>query len=140
MHPEYPCAHCISATVGQVLQSELGDAVGPLAMVSPTLPGVTRRWDKVSDLVEEVSNARIWSGVHYRFSAEVGEMGKEIGQYAVTNYLHPCDRHCLCRSKRRQLAGDEAEGMPWCCCFTADPGCVALRRASRGQVARRGPR
>ena len=91
MHPEYPCAHCISAaSVGQVLQSELGDAVGPLVMVSPALPGVTRRWDKVSDLVQEVSDARVWSGVHYRFSAEVGQkMGKEIGRYAVTNYLQP---------------------------------------------------
>ncbi len=91
MHPEYPCAHCISAaSVGQVLQSELGDAVGPLVMVSPALPGVTRRWDKVSDLVQEVSDARVWSGVHYRFSAEAGQkMGKEIGRYAVTNYLQP---------------------------------------------------
>lgn len=91
MHPEYPCAHCISAaTVGHVLQSELGEEVGPLSMVSPTLPGVTRRWNKVSDMVQEVSDARIWSGVHYRFSAETGRrMGKEIGQYAVSNYLQP---------------------------------------------------
>jgi len=91
MHPEYPCAHCISAaSVGQVLQSELGDAVGPLVMVSPTLPGVTRRWDKVSGFVQEVSDARVWSGVHYRFSTETGQkMGKEIGQYAVKNYLQP---------------------------------------------------
>lgn len=91
MHPEYPCAHCISAaTVGQVLQSELGDAVGPMSMVSPTLPGVTRRWNKVSEVVEEVSNARVWSGVHYRFSAEAASrMGKEIGRYAVANYLQP---------------------------------------------------
>jgi len=91
MHPEYPCAHCISATtVGYVLQSELGDSVGPLSMASPTLPGVTRRWTKVSEVVDEVSNARIWSGVHYRFSTEVaGKMGREIGQYAVKNYLQP---------------------------------------------------
>lgn len=91
MHPEYPCAHCISAaSVGQVLQSELGDDVGPLTMVSPTLPGVTRRWTRVSEFVQEVSDARVWSGVHYRFSTEVGQkMGKEIGQYAVKNYLQP---------------------------------------------------
>jgi hypothetical protein len=91
MHPEYPCAHCISAgSVGQVLQSELGDDVGPLTMTSPLLPGVTRRWNKVSEFVQEASDARVWSGVHYRFSAETGDkMGKEIGQYAVKNYLQP---------------------------------------------------
>jgi len=99
LHPEYPCAHCISAaTVGQVLQSELGDNVGPMTMTSPTAPGVTRRWDKVSDVVQEVSHARVWSGVHYRFLTEAGmKMGKEIGTYAVKEFLQPlrCDRNHL---------------------------------------------
>jgi hypothetical protein len=34
--------------------------------------------------VEEVSNARIWGGIHYRNSTEVGRrMGREIGLLAV---------------------------------------------------------
>jgi len=85
MHPEYPCAHCISsATVGAVLESEFGTGkVVPVAMTSPTLPGVTRRFEKISDYVTEVSNARIWAGVHYRNSTEVGQrMGREIGKLA----------------------------------------------------------
>jgi hypothetical protein len=91
LHPEYPCAHCISSTtVTTVLQSVTGDSVPGLTMTSPTLPGVTRRWDKLSDVAREVSNARIWSGVHYRNSTEVGErMGREIAGYAVANYLQP---------------------------------------------------
>jgi hypothetical protein len=90
-HPEYPCAHCISsATVVTVLQSQLGDEMPGLTMSSPTLPGVTRKWDRLSDVAREVSNARIWSGVHYRNSAEVGErMGKQVGDFAVANYLQP---------------------------------------------------
>jgi hypothetical protein len=91
LHPEYPCAHCISAsTVATVLQSEVGDSVPGLTMTSPTLPGVTRQWDKLSDVTQEVSNARVWSGVHYRNSTEVGmRMGREVGTYAVKNYLQP---------------------------------------------------
>jgi hypothetical protein len=90
-HPEYPCAHCISSTaVVTVLQSQLGDEMPGLTMSSPTLPGVTRKWDRLSDVAREVSNARIWSGVHYRNSAEVGErMGKQVGDFAVANYLQP---------------------------------------------------
>jgi hypothetical protein len=90
LHPEYPCAHCISsAAVAKVLVTELGDDV-PLSMTSPFVPGVTRRWVRISDYAKEVSNARIWSGVHYRNSAEVGaRMGGEIGSYAVANYLKP---------------------------------------------------
>jgi hypothetical protein len=90
-HPEYPCAHCISsASVVTVLQSQLGDDIAGLTMSSPTLPGVTRKWDRLSDVSREVSNARIWSGVHYRNSAEVGaRMGKQVADYAVANYLQP---------------------------------------------------
>lgn len=91
LHPEYPCAHCISsASVVGVLRAELGDDVGPLTMTSPTLAGVTRRWDKLSAIEEEVSNARIWSGVHYRNSAVVGtDMGRKVAAYARQNYLQP---------------------------------------------------
>jgi hypothetical protein len=91
LHPEYPCAHCISsATVVAVLQSQLGDEMPGLTMSSPTLPGVTRQWNRLSDVMQEVSNARIWSGVHYRNSAEVGtRMGQQVATHAVANYLQP---------------------------------------------------
>ena len=91
LHPEYPCAHCISSTaVATVLQSELGDEVGTLTMQSPTLPGVTRQWTRLSQINVEVANARIWSGVHYRHSTEVGaRMGQQVAAHAVRNYLQP---------------------------------------------------
>ncbi|HTO46378.1 MAG TPA: vanadium-dependent haloperoxidase [Burkholderiales bacterium] len=83
MHPEYPCAHCITAAaVAAVLESEFGTGrVSAIAMTSPTAPGVTHRWERISDYVKEVSNARVWGGIHYRNSTEVGErMGREIGR------------------------------------------------------------
>jgi hypothetical protein len=91
MHPEYPCAHCITAASAlSVLQSQLGDSYAAMTMTSPTAPGVTRRWERLSDVMQEVSNARVWSGVHYRFSTETGlKMGSDIGAYAVANYLQP---------------------------------------------------
>jgi hypothetical protein len=90
MHPEYPCAHCITAAaVARVLKSELGSGpIGPIAMTSPTAPGVTRTWHSIEDYVTDVNNARIWAGVHYRFSTEVGAaMGRKIGDLAVQNYM-----------------------------------------------------
>jgi hypothetical protein len=72
-----------------VLQAEFGNgALEPFAMTSPTLPGVTRRWTRIADYVSEVSDARVWSGVHYRNSARVGEaMGRAIGELAVRSAL-----------------------------------------------------
>ena len=91
MHPEYPCAHCISqGSAASVLEAFFGDAVPTFTMTSTTAPGVTRKFSRLSDYVTEVVNARVYDGVHYRTSGEVGaEMGRKNGQYAVQNYLKP---------------------------------------------------
>jgi len=91
MHPEYPCAHCILASaVGTILQAVAGDAPPVrLSSTSPTAPGVVRSWARVSDMVEEVSLARICDGVHYRNSTEVGiAMGRKIGNVAAATLRH----------------------------------------------------
>jgi hypothetical protein len=89
LHPEYPCAHCIvAAAVSTVLQKVAGDEIEEIALVSPTAPGVTRKWTRLHDYSDEVSNARIYAGFHYRFSTEIGkEMGKKIGELTVTTQL-----------------------------------------------------
>jgi len=90
MHPEYPCAHCISAAaVGAVLQVELGGTSVPkLQTVSTTLPGVVRSWTRIEDLVKEVAEARIYDGVHFHTSTEVGaRMGKQVGETVARRYI-----------------------------------------------------
>jgi hypothetical protein len=89
MHPEYPCAHCItSAAVSAVLQAVVGDTVAEISLTSPTAPGVTRRWTRLQDYSDEVANARIYAGFHDRFSAEVGkDMGKKIGELTIATQL-----------------------------------------------------
>jgi hypothetical protein len=89
MHPEYPCAHCItSAAISAVLQNVVGNDIGEFSLTSVTAPGVTRKWTRLQDYSDEVSNARIWAGFHYRFSTEVGkDMGKKIGELTVATQL-----------------------------------------------------
>jgi hypothetical protein len=91
MHPEYPCAHCITAAaVAAVLRNVVGEDIGEVSITSPTAPGVTRRYTRLDDYANEVSNARIWAGFHYRFSTEVGQdMGRKIGELASTTRLRP---------------------------------------------------
>jgi hypothetical protein len=89
MHPEYPCAHCItSSAVGAVLTSVLGDNVPEFSLTSTTLPGVTRKWTRIQDYNEEVALARIYAGFHYRFSTQVGsDMGRKVGELVATTQL-----------------------------------------------------
>ena len=91
MHPEYPCAHCTAAgAYGAVLLAEIGSGLAPrLSSTSPTLPGATRSWNSVAEFVQEVSNARIYDGVHYRNSAEVGTaLGRKVGELAVMKLMN----------------------------------------------------
>ena len=92
MHPEYPCAHCIvSASLGAVLQAEIGAGPAPkLSSSSSTAGGAVRTWSTVGDFVQEVAVARIYYGVHYRYSTEVGTaMGKKVGELAVQSFPKP---------------------------------------------------
>jgi hypothetical protein len=92
MHPEYPCAHCIvSGSLGAVLQAEIGSGPVPsLSSASYTAGGAVRTWKTVGDFMQEVAVARIYDGVHYRHSTEVGTaMGKQIGELAVKGFPKP---------------------------------------------------
>jgi hypothetical protein len=92
MHPEYPCAHCIvSGTVAGIVQAALGpEDIPEIAITSTTAPGVTHRWKNMTTFADEIANARIWAGFHYRFSTRVGtEMGRAIGDHVVKNVVQP---------------------------------------------------
>ncbi|MBX9894696.1 MAG: vanadium-dependent haloperoxidase [Nitrosomonas sp.] len=89
MHPEYPCAHCIvSAAVGTVLQAEIGNDPTPvLTTVSKAAGDVFRSWTSIDAFMQEVINARIYDGVHYRNSGETGaRMGKQVAKLAAEKY------------------------------------------------------
>ncbi|HYQ82004.1 MAG TPA: vanadium-dependent haloperoxidase, partial [Anaeromyxobacteraceae bacterium] len=92
MHPEYPCAHCITAgAAAAVLEADFGaGGVPPIEMTSLSAPGVTHRWTTVRAWQEEVSNARVWGGIHYRNSTEVGTaVGRKIGEWVLQKQLQP---------------------------------------------------
>jgi hypothetical protein len=92
MHPEYPCAHCAqSSTAAAVIQGLLGsDDIPEVALTSPFVPGVTHRFTNLRAFTDEVANARIYAGFHYRFSTIAGrEMGQKIGAYVVKSVMQP---------------------------------------------------
>jgi hypothetical protein len=91
MHPEYPCAHCtFQGAAAGVLQVLYGDSITKFSLTSSAAPGVTRTFSRLSDYVAEVVNARIYEGVHYRTSGEVGAaLGRSIAEHVVQNCLQP---------------------------------------------------
>jgi hypothetical protein len=92
MHPEYPCAHCVvDGAGGVILKSVFGTGTLPeFTLTYAAMPGVTRKYTSIQQLEDEVSMARIWGGVHYRTSNEVGHaIGKKVGDHVLQSYLRP---------------------------------------------------
>jgi hypothetical protein len=103
MHPEYPCAHCINAgAAAAIIEAVLGSTTIPeVSMVSSTAPGVTHRWTSLDAFCDEVSNARVWAGFHYRFSTVLGtDMGRRVGGYVVQNTMQPALQPAVVSGKR----------------------------------------
>jgi hypothetical protein len=92
MHPEYPSQAAIVAGVAvAVLESVLGPQPAiPFTTADLMDPRLTRQFVSLAQMVEEHKNVRIWGGIHFRNSLDVGyDMGTKIGAYLVDNALTP---------------------------------------------------
>jgi len=89
-HPEYPCAHCAAdGAASVVLKSAYGAGkLPPFKLTFLAMPDVTREYDSIQQMQSEIFMARIWGGVHFRHSNEVGEaLGTRIGDYVAKTAL-----------------------------------------------------
>ncbi len=91
-HPEYPSAHAAnSGAMAAVLRSIFGDAPGfTIEATSPQNAGFVRYWQTFSEGVQEVIDARVYSGFHFRTADEAGaRMGRQVAQFVMTHALRP---------------------------------------------------
>ena len=91
-HPEYPSGHTSnSGAMAAVLRAFFGDAPGfVIEATSSQNPGFIRRWETFSEGVDEVIDARVYSGIHFRTADEVGaRMGRQVAQFTLTHALRP---------------------------------------------------
>jgi VCPO second helical-bundle domain len=92
-HPEYPGAHGTNTSANAETFSEfLGtddinldihgfDPAGP-----PGNLNAVRHFATADELRNEVVNARLWAGLHYRFSTEAGvALGRRLAQYGLNH-------------------------------------------------------
>jgi len=91
-HPEYPSGHTSnSGAMAAILEMIFGDAPGILVeATSPQNPGFVRYWQTFSEGVDEVIEARIYSGIHFRTADEVGaRLGRQVAHFVMTHALRP---------------------------------------------------
>jgi hypothetical protein len=85
-HPEYPSAHsCITPAGARVMARFLGTQ--EIELTVPSLTGLGDRfYPTVADIQYEVSEARIWGGIHYRSAIEDGiRIAKQTVQHVLAD-------------------------------------------------------
>lgn len=83
-NPEYPSARAGYAAAAQrVLESLVGRGpTSPVTVTSPTASGDRRLFTDWSSVTRENIDARVWQGVNFRFSAEIGAaVGRQAASY-----------------------------------------------------------
>jgi len=85
-HPDYPSGHsCASGAAGFVLAHEFGEHTR-LTMSSDVLLDVTRSFRSFDEALEEIKNARIFSGIHFRTATDVGQvLGRSVADFILEN-------------------------------------------------------
>lgn len=92
-HPEYPAAHgSITSAVAEVISRFLGTSRIDLDVRGFETSGAagnldgSRHFAAAADLRDEIVDARVWAGVHYRFSGLAGvALGRNVARYDLAH-------------------------------------------------------
>ncbi len=96
-HPEYPAAHgTITSSLDEVLTQFLGTTRIDTDIHGFDPNGAAGNLDavhhfaKANDLRREIIGARLWAGLHYRFSSEAGiDLGRSVAKYDLKHAFQP---------------------------------------------------
>jgi hypothetical protein len=80
-HQDYPSGHsCASGAATAILAGEFGERT-PFTLRSDVLVGVSRTFHSFSEALEDVKDARVFAGIHFRTACDDGTvLGKAVAQ------------------------------------------------------------
>ncbi len=87
--PGYPSAHgTLSSASLEVLERAYGRFGHSITVSHPSVPGVEVSYDDLRDMLEDISDARVYGGIHFRFDQDAGEkQGDRVGTYIYNHTL-----------------------------------------------------
>jgi hypothetical protein len=91
--PSYGSGHAtVSGAARRVLERAFGKRGHEITLTTPSLPAVALEYSAFDQITDDIDDARIYGGIHFRFDQEVGaRQGKHVGSYILENYLLPVD-------------------------------------------------
>jgi hypothetical protein len=87
--PTYPSNHgSASNSAAEVLRRAYGEGGHAITMANGAVPGLTFHYTTFKQITDDISDARIFGGIHFRFDQEAGaDLGRDIGAYVYTHNL-----------------------------------------------------
>jgi hypothetical protein len=87
--PSYASAHAtVSGAARAVLERAFGKDGHAVTLTNPTLPGIVLNYTAWDQITDDIDDARIYGGIHFRFDQEAGaRQGRHIGKFILRNYL-----------------------------------------------------
>jgi membrane-associated phospholipid phosphatase len=89
-HPEYPSAHSSFSSAGAAVLAQFFGANTPFVVDSDKMPGATRSFSSFDAALQELADARVLGGIHFRTACDDGKkLGTAVGNYVVQNAFLP---------------------------------------------------
>ena len=90
-YPEHPSGHmCLDGASIEVLQRFFRTDKVRFGVTSRQFGGETRYFDRFSEPLKEIVEARIWAGLHFRTADVQGAvLGRKVAHYMAKHYFQP---------------------------------------------------
>jgi hypothetical protein len=87
--PSYGSAHAAAAHAAlRVGQRLLGREFGPITLSSALVPGVVLTYTSFQAIADDIDDARVFGGIHFRFDQEAGGLqGRRIADWILAHWL-----------------------------------------------------
>ena len=89
--PSYPSNHGSAANAAaEVLRRIYGEAAHSITLTNPTVPSIVLQYTSFKQITDDISDARVYGGIHFRTDQEAGaDLGRAVGTAVYKNNLRP---------------------------------------------------
>jgi len=93
-HPEYPSGHSTFSAAGATVLARYFGKNSSFVVDSDVMLGVVRSFPNFASALDEVANARVYGGIHFRTACEDGQAtGTAVAKFVLKNAFPRLGRH-----------------------------------------------
>jgi len=87
--PSYPSNHGSgSNSAAEILNRVYGAGGHAITMANPAVLGLTFRYTRFNQITDDISDARVYGGIHFRFDQDAGaDLGRDVATYVYKHNL-----------------------------------------------------